>query len=297
LRTISDVSYEVNAYILGLLEFDREDAVLNREQLLQIEHKIDQIVENIGGTADPKKAYSPYKVWAVPKYRIEHDMNDDSPAIKHAQLGYYHHRIIFNVSMRIADKSFEDLRVIRDALHNFLRKEIIEYLTSFHINKCNEYGLDFTIKFVYTYPFIVIEGGAGFIAYGRDYADTIFSDATTSFFFKIPESPIIPKNHYVRVSIPCTFLYSSGHPGRGFFCNMINAIYLGGLYEKKRKDREDQTWKNEFDEEILRNLTRLMLEHVAEVQFSVTDMKLSLLAIILAIIALFITSIMQYLWK
>jgi hypothetical protein len=283
--------HKVNVYILGLLEFNREEVVLNREQLRQIDYKIDQIIKNLDGTADSQKAYSPYKVWILPKYKISFNMSNDGPAIDHVRLGYYHHRIILDVSMRVTEKSFEDLRAIRDLLHNFFRREIIKSITSFYINKYDEDSQDCTIKFIYTYPLIVIEGGAGFIASGQDYADTIFSDATTSFFFKIPESPIIPKNHYVRVSIPCTFLYSSGKPGRGFFWNLINAIYFGGLYEKKKRDREDQNNKNEFDEDILRNLTRLMLEHVAEVQFSVTDMKLSLLAIILAIIAIFITII------
>ncbi len=241
----------------------------------------------IGGFGEKINLNNPYRVWHINKSNIKSDKNHKI-TIESVRLGYYHHRIILNVSMNFNKRSFHDLRYIRDAIHQFFRDNITDNISSLQIRKIEASSHDCRIQYVYSYPLLVIENGTKFIAEGNTYNDTVFSDATTSFLFKIPESTLIPRNHYIRVSIPSTFLYCTGKMRKGFFWNLINAIYFGGLYEKKKKERgfDYPRRKNEFDEDLLINLTRLMLEYVSEVQFSVTDIKLSLIAIIFAIIAI-----------
>jgi hypothetical protein len=324
--------YRANIYILGLIEFDREEVVLKRDQLNQIEKRICEIVSDLEGEKKDEKKYLPYRVWSLPESVIfdkntkfintnmlnartdnerdsrsknenpkkqsnvsmEHEESSicqDKPIIVQVNLGYYHHRIILSISAEFTKNSFENLREMRDIFHKFFRDNIVNGLLSLRIARCEGTGPECTIVFIYSYPFFVVENGDEFMEHGHNYADTIYSDATTAFLFKIPESSIIPKNHFVRVSIPFTLLYSSGDVEKDLFWNIINAIYFGGLYKKKSQDRKKGTNEriNEFNELILVDLSRLMLENISQVQFSVINMKMGWIAIFFALVAIVIS--------
>jgi hypothetical protein len=200
--------------------------------------------------------------------------------------------IILNISAKFTESSFENLREMRDIFHKFFRENIVNDLRFLHVDKSGSSGQECTIIFIYSYPLFVVENGDKLMEYGHTYADTIYSDATTAFLFKIPESSIIPKNHFIRVSIPFTILYCSGGVGKELFWNIINAIYFGGLYKKKSQDRKTKNDRiNEFNEEILVDLSRLMLENISQMQFSVINMNLGLLAIIFSLIAIIVSII------
>jgi hypothetical protein len=296
--------YAVNVYILSLIEFDKEEIALNRKQLEKIEGELDRIISGLDGKKNDFGSYSPYIVWSLPSSIIKFNIKPSPPKVKYIEIGYYHHRIIFNISYEFIYSEniidlFQYIRASRDELHKFFRDNVLEVLKSFYVEECGNLGQDCTILFIYSYPLFVIEYGDKLISSGKTYEDTIYSDATTAFFFKIPESQFMLKNHFIRVSIPFTILYCSGRLGKEFFWNIINAIYFGGLYKRKEKDRNSnkekkrylKKWKNEFDEEILVYLSTLMLGNISQTQFSVIGMKANLITIIIAIIAIFISII------
>lgn len=278
----------VNIYILGLIEFNKEEIVLTSDNLDNISGKIREIVLALGGKDSECYNDSLYRLWIIEKREIF--KCEETPEIDLMTLGYYHHRIILNIKLNMSGNDFENLRCIRSYFHKFFIDKISKQLDDFKI--CDSKN----IEFIYSYPLVVIENGKDLVHRGERYDRTIFSWKTTSFFFGIPEmSWLWQKYHHIRVSIPCTFLYCDGDLGESFFWNLINAIYFGGLYKKKEKDRtknkengSEIPRKNEFDEEILVNLSEMIYEQVSTIQISETSMKLSLLAIILAIIAIII---------
>lgn len=82
--------------------------------------------------------------------------------------------------------------------------------------------------------------------------------------------------------------------GKVFFWSLINAIYSGGLYEKGREQiKNSYNPINDFNEHILTNISKLMLEHVSQVQFANITMKAGITALILSAIAIAISAFVR----
>jgi hypothetical protein len=72
------MSFRANIYVLGLIEFDREEVVLKKDQLNQIENRIGDIVSYLNGEKIDQRIYLPYdqriylpyKVWSLPKSAV-----------------------------------------------------------------------------------------------------------------------------------------------------------------------------------------------------------------------------------
>lgn len=136
-----------------------------------------------------------------------------------------------------------ELKQLADEIINFFVKGKINQLV--HMGKVREEG---KIKFIYTYPLIILENSV------RKIETIPFSEQTTSLCFDIVEPcwwRPFGKRHTMRISIPSTILYTQGKVGKRLRRDIINVIYQHCLYRKKAMDEKKRKFENLLDEDIL----------------------------------------------
>lgn len=272
---LREVNMKVKMYVLGLPKFEDDKIVFYKDELEEIYKAIGKCLdEHELLKGKPKEMGG----WCV--YCLDHKKLGVTESIRskinYAKLGYYHHRAMVNFSLDLEKDSymfkeiikyikklicpertikkekikFPKLREIRKELVE-LSEDIIDFFVTKEINKlfCSgEVRKEGEIKFVYTYPLIVVENGA------RKHETIPFSEQTTTSCFEIAEPskwPLPGKRHVMRISIPSTILYTQGELGKGLLRDIINAIYQYCLYEKKLDDIEKGSFENRLDESLL----------------------------------------------
>lgn len=268
---------EVN--ILGLFTFNGEDEkniVFSNDQLNMINSNIKEHLPNQSNNPDSK-----WVTYELNLKEIAHLLESNTSNIETAEMGYYHHRVIFRFILTGPNITSE-VRDIREKLKAFANKTIktaiIEPNRTYEFAHCDIYPL-----------FIVHEG----LKYHFKKEDPVFSDDTTTMAFDITEpSKISPigKNYKVRISIPSTIIYTRSGVSDDFLKAMINSIYQYCLYEKKEINKQKNI--SEIGENQLVNLWhhiidtmggRTLDKNIAKV--SQTNYILAFGALLIAIVA------------
>ncbi|MBH9967971.1 hypothetical protein [[Bacillus] enclensis] len=270
---------KTEVYILGLFSFNGEEeknVVFSNNELDTINSRI----ENVLGV----KRLNLESKWVT--YHLDHNeviasLEGVSSHLTRAEMGYYHHRVIFRFTFEGNDFNSE-LRDIRQGLKEFsnelISSVIIKPNQDLLFERCDTYQL-----------FIVHEGRKLF----SKEADPIYSNDTTTMAFNITEpSKISPigKKYNIRISIPSTIIYSQSGVSDDFLKAMINSIYQYCLYEKKELNRKKEI--SDIDETQLVHLWhhiidtmggRTLDKNIAKV--SQTNFILAFGALLIAIVA------------
>lgn len=306
-------TYDVEFYVLGLLRFAQEN--VGKTVVLEDE-QINQIAEYFTGKTNEKNEYYPWRYLNVSAGKsefakkimgeIEEILKEYGSGVSYNQceLGYYHHRIIFKLKLKLhlcslKDGLFETIRKIRGSLHKAVREHLKEALV-----RC-----PFQISYIYTYPLIVIYNGAEFIR--KRQKDGVFSIPTTTFFIEIPEAIKIKeiievivhrtllRSHFVRISIPSTIVYADKKLGNSIFWELVNGVYYAALYSKKLQDigkpksAQDSKALNELNEEILRKFSSYLIEGIVDLEKKEAGNRIAYAALFLSLISIFISIIIK----
>jgi len=294
--------YDVEFYVLGLLRFDKENVgksvILSKGQLNQIQKYLG---EKIGRTSEERDLW---QVWSLPgesecikKIKGILSKHKVSSNDIQCELGYYHHRVIFKLHLRLPkDRSLAVLREIRDNLHCPVRELLNEALLNKKIESDGEKP-ECLISYIYTYPLTIVYNGAKLVKETR--GDRTFCPCTTTFFFEIPEVKyhILLRSHFVRISIPGTIVYADKKLDNSIFWELINGIYYAALYSKKLQDIEnlksaqkDETL-NELNERILRELSSYLIEGIVALEKQEIGNRLAWIALIVSVMSILLSTI------
>lgn len=267
-------------FILGLFTFKEED----EKNIVFSNGELNTINTNIENSIGVKKTQQDSK-W------VTYDLNQkkellsafqfSTSKIVAAEMGYYHHRVIFRFTVE-GENINSEIRDIRENLKAFanatISNSIIEPNRNFYFDACDIYQL-----------FIVHEG---FKFYFKK-EDPVFSNDTTTMAFDITEpSKISPigKRYNIRISIPSTIIYSKSGVSDDFLKAMINSIYQYCLYAKKELNKQRKV--SEIGEGQLVNLWhhiidtmggRTLDKNIAKV--SQTNYILAFAALVIAVVA------------
>jgi len=313
--------YSVDFYVLGLLSFDQESerksVILSKDQLEEIEELLNKEFKG-----EPKYR-DPWWVWDLRKGGVAGEIEDILRKVREelkvseqrdkgfdddiwCKLGYYHHRVIFQIHFRLRAEKGEVLTIIRDVrgkLHQIVRahlkKALLKRCSPSNANEPGESkakSSELQISYIYTYPFIIIYDGAKLVKKSKD---RTFSVPTTTFFFEIPEGKwrgFWFRSHYARISIPSAVLYASKKVGNSLFWSLVNSIYYAALYPKKLRDLKEASTSarnyeksNELDEEILLTLSSHILKNVVELERQKIHGGIAWLALLIALASILIS--------
>ncbi|MEH6993445.1 hypothetical protein V7075_12090 [Neobacillus drentensis] len=214
---------KAEAYILGLFTFEDED----EENIVFKNFELDTINANIEKHLGFKRTIQDSK-WVTYHFTNKEILQSSTCKITEAEMGYYHHRVIFRFIID-GDKINTELRDIRENLkafaQNVIQNSIIEPNRSFKFK-------DFDI-----YQLLIIHEG---IKISTKKEDPVFSNDTTTMAFDITEPRKISpfgRKYNIRISIPSTIIYSKFGVSDDFLKAMINSIYQYCLYEKKELNK------------------------------------------------------------
>jgi hypothetical protein len=217
---------KAEVYILGLFTFNGEDEkniVFSNEQLNAININTKNHLSNQTINHESK-----WVTYPLNQKELGHLLESNTANLVEAEMGYYHHRVIFRFILK-GDKINSEIRDIREKLkayaNNLITTAIIEPNHEFQFAHCDIYPL-----------FIVHEG----LKYHFKKEDPVFSNDTTTMAFDITEpSKISPigKTYNIRISIPSTIIYTRSGVSDDFLKAMINSIYQYCLYEQKQLNK------------------------------------------------------------
>lgn len=193
-------SYKVMLYIFSLIKFDKEEKVLEKSEIDALIKKINLIINNFKspGTSGERNLndiklwstdtgkfnfniqHMTYKVWPLDlkKLLAMGNVKIKNLEINDISLGYYHSRLILSMSFNLQGDSFGELRDIRSIMHKLFRELIVRPIMD------SGRTLNPPVRMIYSYPLIIIEDGAKSLNLHGTYSDTVYTDATTSFFLK-----------------------------------------------------------------------------------------------------------------
>jgi len=283
----------VDFYSLFLLEFEDDGVVFSQAQLDAFNRKISEALGRSGHTTDG---------W----YRVRLTGHEWLRGLEvepvHAELGYYHHRLIIQFRVEIEPSK---LRSIRERLHPLAKRLFEEKLKDAMNEVAPPEG---TIHGAASYPFIVVREGAfarlwtwmrGIIK-GRPFP---FNGETTSLSFEVLEPVVLgARHHLLRISIGGTTLYAQrasnpiqamfGTVGDDLLRDLINGIYQYCLYPVKlEKEKGKDTYR--IDETILIRLWEHIIEttggstaQIIGARFNVQNLILAFVALLASILAL-----------
>lgn len=274
-------------YILGLFTFKDEDEkniVFDKEQLNSINLNIE---EELG-----IKRTVTNSNWV--KYNLSHSdiMNppvSDSCRLTAAEMGYYHHRVIFRFIIEGTDVN-TDLREIRSKLKNFANEQIATAII--------KPNLPHGFLHCDIYQLIIVHEGKKIFSKKED---LIFSNDTTTMAFDINEpNKILPggKRYNIRISIPSTIIYTRSGVSADFQKAIINSIYQYCLYEKKEANKRNKT--TDIGETQLVHLWNHIIDTMGGrtsdkniAKISQTNYLLAFVALLIAIIAFDVDSVSE----
>ncbi|WP_284036504.1 hypothetical protein [Neobacillus sp. 114] len=218
---------KAEVYILGLFTFQGEED----ENIVFSNEQLNIINTNIENQLGIKRVSQPSKWVNYPlnKKELMECLHTSACTITAAEMGYYHHRVIFRFILE-GENLHPELRNIRQNLKSY-SKEIIQKAI-IQPNRDLKF-IDFDI-----YPLFIIHEGLNFFMKKED---PVFSNDTTTMAFDITEpsklSPI-GKKYNIRISIPSTIIYTRAGVSDDFLKAMINSIYQYCLYEKKELNKQ-----------------------------------------------------------
>ncbi|MHA1629218.1 MAG: hypothetical protein ACTSXO_09465 [Candidatus Heimdallarchaeota archaeon] len=230
-------------------------------------------------------------------------------------IGFYNRRLI--IRMTIGTEDFFKIRNYRDDILRDL-KFVFEDLIGVKVSVKDPEGIGekpWEIKDIFYYPLIIVRNGSRLIK--EEYSlskqhsvDPIYSIPTTSLTYTLPErgkwfSLFSFKEHFIRVSVRSVMVFCEGWTPLEFKQALINAIYLGGLYEQMKRMRKinepiTRQRMRAIDDVILMNLAETIKEmvktyidaaRIAEKQRFISFF-IALLSFMLSTIALVITLIL-----
>ncbi|ALC89406.1 hypothetical protein AM500_06125 [Bacillus sp. FJAT-18017] len=221
-------------YVLGLFSFENEDKkniIFNSGELKDINESIMRHLKYNMKTSKGK--------WET--YHLDcQDIIKLFPfslQCSHAEMGYYHHRVIFKFILEgdIVPK----IRDIRAILEKYVKTTIDNSIIKPNLD---EGFIDKSI-----YQLLILHEGLQFFLKKED---PIFSDDTTTMAFDLNEPRkywMVGRKYNIRISIPSTIIYTRAGVSDDFLKAMTNSIYHYCLYEikeaKSRKRKEQETNK------------------------------------------------------
>jgi hypothetical protein len=272
----------IEIYLLYLLWFNDPNVLFKEEELRTIEEKLG---ECIGLSYVIGKRYEgSWAVYQLKKEFIQKIIENESSgnfgslAIKSAEMGYYHYRIIFRIISNFKGE-FRDLREKIDKLKENCDKEVTERIIK-EVN--SEVGkrirLEGKIVGYCSYPLIIWKG--------KPTGKFPFSDDTTAMSFDIFDVGLrwILRRHTVRISRPRMVVYTRGISDK-LKRDIINAIYQHGLYGMKKKE------KRIIDDELLIQLRDRMMDTLAQARSELYLYWLTFILAILTVILAILTSL------
>lgn len=268
---------KAEVYILGLFTFQGEE----EDNIVFSNGQLNIINTNIEHQLGTKRINQASKWVTYPLNQKVSPLNTSACRITAAEMGYYHHRVIFRFILE-GHNLHPVIRDVRQSLKSFA-KDMIQN-TIIQPNRDLKF-LDFDI-----YPLFIIHEGLKFFIKKED---PVFSNDTTTMAFDITEpsklSPI-GKKYNIRISIPSTIIYTKAGVSDDFLKAMINSIYQYCLYEKKELNKQKKI--NEIGEGQLVKLWhhiidtmggRTLDKNIAKV--SQTNYILAFAALLIAVVA------------
>ena len=305
---------EIDVYILCLHKFEDDKVILDDNELKNASKAIKECLDSRGYLEKGPEVIEKWYVYTLCPLNlldkeelpneIHSKLHDEIYCnITKAELGYYHHRTIAKFRLRYPKCDFSCQREIRQELKK-KSGEIIEDCVKNRINNLTlsgEMSNKGIIRFLYTYPFIIVKEKKGIVKSICTYLSTVvkgeretipFSQETGTLSFEIYElGRFRYKRRVMRVSGPSIFLYADGDVGTRLVRDIINAIYQHCLYEKKLRDEEKGTFENILDESILVKLWTHIINTMGGRHFDVLLSRITFAMYILTILAIIITVI------
>lgn len=290
---------EIDVYILCLHKFEDDRVILDGDELENASRAIKECLkkQDYLGKEEVDEELRQKEKWYVytlcPINLLEKELPDDIRRrlqdevycnITEAKLGYYHHRTIVKFKLEYPQYDFSSLREIRQELkrkadeiiHKCVKEKVNDLFFS---GKMKEEGI---IRFLYTYPFIVVKNGV------KECKTVPFSQETGTLSFDIYELgrlKLTSKRSMMRVSGPSIVLFTKGDVDPKLLRDIINAIYQHCLYEKKLRDEEKGTFENTLDESIIVRFWRHIIDTMGGEYIDVFISRINIAMYILAIAA------------
>jgi hypothetical protein len=265
---------QIEIYLLYLLWFCDERVVFKEKELQAIEEKIRESMKSYIESREEKGAWAVYQLKKEFIQKIienESSGNFGSLAIKSAEMGYYHYRIIFRIISNFKGE-FRDLREKIDKLKENCDKEVTERIIK-EVN--SEVGkrirLEGKIVGYCSYPLIIWKG--------KPTGKFPFSDDTTAMSFDIFDVGLrwILRRHTVRISRPRMVVYTRGISDK-LKRDIINAIYQHILYETEMR------MEGTIDEMLLTELWSRMMDTLPRMRSELYLLLFTLILVVLTFI-------------
>ncbi|MFZ7132429.1 MAG: hypothetical protein ACOWWR_08740 [Eubacteriales bacterium] len=283
---------------------------LTYDDVEKIKTSIESVIFDLKNRPETIK-YLNHKPWCIWSLNIEkasfeinnHFKNDliklekDKFIIEKMLLGYYQNRLILYGSMHIGEEYSDSVVHLGEIFKKYFDTLFTQNSKNPIIEQPNN---DYIIKYIYSYPLIISQDGGRFLSSENYSFETIFSYATTSFIFPILDLKSnlpIGRLHNIIVTNGSVSVFTSGCLSNFLFLNLINAIYLGGLYTKMKGQR-GFTFKNRdniFSEGIVMDISALIGEHVTAIQYSRIAINIGSAALALSSLAIIITILINFL--
>ena len=246
---------EIDVYVLCLHKFKDDKVVFTNEDLKTASKKIHKRLKNqrYVKNGSKKKKIEEWYVYSLDPKKLEKLGVTKADNITKAELGYYHHRTIVKVSLRLLECDFSSQREIRrklkEAAENMIKTCIKDEINKL-INTEEIKNTEGEVIYLYTYPFLVVKDNV------KKSKNIPFSQetGTLSFDIYVRCCKFFYRRSLMRVSGPSTILYTRGDISDRLLRDIINAIYQHCLYAKKFKDEDEGIPENRLDESILVNL-------------------------------------------
>jgi len=308
-------------YILALFDYGVPVSNLSKRQLEELwKYILNAFRKNM-----PKKDFflkGEIKEIAMPYSEESFKLAQISPYKSYIDLrrspliGFYNRRFI--IRMTIGTEDFFKIRNYRDDILRDL-KFVFEELIGVKLTAKDPEGIGekpWEVKDIFYYPLIIVRNGSHlikdeYVSSKRNSVDPIFSIPTTSLTYTLPErgkwfSLFSFKEHYIRVSVRSVMVFCDGWIPLEFKQALINAIYLGGLYEQMKRMRKSEGLVTRqrmraIDDVILMNLADTIKEmvktyidaaRIAEKQRFISFF-IALLSFLLSTIALILTLVLS----
>ncbi|MEQ9715167.1 MAG: hypothetical protein ACTSSP_12250 [Candidatus Asgardarchaeia archaeon] len=288
----------IDYYILSLLRFKDDKIVFTKAELESFRKEIVASINKDGLLIEEPIMQDSYYVITLDPSKVfdvlsEYDNLSKYILLDSLTIGYYHHRVIISLSLRIEySQARKGIRQIRGILFSMGNHLIEKYIVNSNklLVKSKNFNPNGEIIFFYSYPLIIIHDGKKLI--NDSYLP--FSVETETLFFDLVETKFfraVGKVHGVRISIPSTIIYADGVPSKKLIRDIINGIYQHCLYVKKLQDKESNMFENKLNERILTDLWHHMEETMGGRTIDVHMMKLTHITYFLAVIATVISII------
>lgn len=306
----------IQLYVLGLLYFEKDTertAILSRKQLATIGWMFaSTIFADSKPDAGDDDTYFKFKLSDQDNPQAFRDFIGPNliGIIKEVQFGYYHHRAIFRLTFNHGTK-LHVLRNARSEAYRLIREKCFDRFSGLEIKDDNLPGITgepLHLEYIYSYSLILIPRGLKTISDERRQMkklkyDDIFTTRSTTFGLYLPErgTLLIPKRHYLRISVLSTVMYLDGKSCRpDLLNNLIDAIYYGGLYQKIKHDRGEglkttQHYSDPWTNDRLLSVLSVINDSVSTNEMGYISVHTGRLAVIIGIAAIIISVIISVL--